>query len=260
MQTTPSSVSRKRKYILLAVWCALIAADVAGLIWNGVRLSQGTIGEAKFQKAALHFAISLATISAVFLAEALFRFRVSLPLAVCCCVFAFCANTVSNVFCMYDYFRYWDKVLHSLSGVLFAVIGMGLALLLLRDMKEGRRKVAAVVLIGFLIALAEGYLWEMFEFTVDSVDPSSNTQAWMDGMVQMGSGGEYDIPDGMYLISERRGGALMDTMTDLILNFAGALIVLVPCFIVFCRDADKMKAFAFTAAPRRKKTEKTQET
>lgn len=251
MQTTARF---HRKKLLFAVWATLIALDVAGLIWNGVRLGTNAIDFAKFSHVLMHFFISLGTISAVFLAEYVFRFRVSVPLAICCCIFAFCANTISNVFCMYDYFRRWDKILHSVSGILFAVIGLGLALLLVKNQPDGKRKVLTVILIAFLIVLAEGYLWEMFEFTVDTVDVNSNTQGWMDGLVQIGANGEYQIPDGMYLTSLRRGGAILDTMSDLILNFAGGLLFLIPCLVLFLKDTSRMQIFAFTTLPDSKKS------
>ena len=243
----------KRSIVLLGVWAVLIALDIAGLIWNIVRFQAGTLDGGGFSYALLHFFVSIGTISAIYIAEFVFRFRAGAPLVVCCALFAFFGNTVSNVWHMYDYFPRWDMVLHSLSGVLFAAVGLGLASLFMKDQPEGTRKVLACVLFTLFFSLAVGYLWEIFEFTVDSIDPSSSTQGWADGMIQMGADGAYDIPDGTYLVNSRRGTAILDTMEDMILHLCGTLVLLVPLFILFLKKPARMRTFAFTPAPRKTK-------
>ena len=243
----------KRSIVLLGVWAVLIALDIAGLIWNIVRFQAGTLDGGGFSYALLHFFVSIGTISAIYIAEFVFRFRAGAPLVVCCALFAFFGNTVSNVWHMYDYFPQWDMVLHSLSGVLFAAVGLGLASLFMKDQPEGTRKVLACILFTLFFSLAVGYLWEIFEFTVDSIDPSSSTQGWSDGMIQMGADGAYDIPDGTYLVNSRRGTAILDTMEDMILHLAGSLVILIPLFILFWKKPARMGAFAFVPLPRRQK-------
>lgn len=243
---------------LLSVWAVLIALDIAGLIWCTVRLNTGLLSQKNYSYSLLHFFVSIFTISAIFLAEWILRFRAGTPLAVCCMLFAFFGNTVSNVWRMYDVFPAWDTVLHSLSGVLFAAVGLGLATLLLQNQPEGKRKIAAVVLLALFFSLTVGYLWEIFEFTVDSIDPTSSTQGWSDGMIQMGSDGEYAIPDGTYLVDSRRGTAILDTMEDMILHLAGSLVLLIPLFVLFWKKPATLRAFTFTPLPRRNKQRSTQ--
>ena len=138
----------KRKILLLIVWAMLIALDAAGLVWNIVRFSAGTISEGSFSYSLLHFFVSIGTISVIFIAEWLLRFRAGTAIVICCMLFAFFGNTVSNVWHMYDYFPQWDMVLHSLSGVLFAVLGLGLASLLLRTQADGNAKVLSLILFA----------------------------------------------------------------------------------------------------------------
>ena len=114
---------RNRKLILVAVWAVLIALDAAGLIWCIVRLNTGTLSQGNFSYSLLHFFVSFASISGILLAEWVLRFRAGMPLVICCMLFGFFGNTVSNVWRMYDFFPAWDMVLHSLSGVLFAAVG-----------------------------------------------------------------------------------------------------------------------------------------
>lgn len=240
-----SSTRPSRRTILLAaVWAMLILLDFAGLFWNISRLSEGAIGTAKFYKTLLHFGISLFSISAVYLAQWLLCFRAGTPVVIACALFAFGGNTVANVWCMYDFFPAWDMVLHSLSGVLFAVLGLGLASVLLRNQPKGTRKLIATVLLALFCSLTIGYLWELFEFTVDTVDPASSTQGWADGILE-------SYPDGIYLVNSRRGTAILDTMEDMLLHLAGSLVTLVPLCVLFLKRPQTMDAFSFVPRPRR---------
>ena len=234
----------RRQIVLWSVWSALILADIGGLIRNIVRLETGTIAWGTFSYSLLHFFVSIGTISAVVIAEWLFRFRAGMPLVICCMLFAFIGNTVSNVWCIYEVFKDWDMILHTLAGVLFACIGLGLASVLLKDQPEGKRKVVAGVLFALFFSLAVGYLWEVYEFVVDSINPSMSTQGWADGIIE-------SYPDGTYLVNSRRGTAILDTMYDMIVHLAGSLVTLVPLLILFMKRPARMQAFAFTPCPRR---------
>ena len=244
---------RNRKIVLLAVWAVLIALDAAGLIWCIVRLNTGTLSQDNFSYSLLHFFVSFASISGILLAEWVLRFRAGMPLVICCMLFGFFGNTVSNVWRMYDFFPAWDMVLHSLSGVLFAAVGLGLGSLVTYNQPEGKLKIVAIVVFAFFFSLSVGFLWEIFEFTVDTVSPTSSTQGWAEGMIQMGSDGVYDIPDGTYLVDSRRGTAILDTMEDMILHLLGSLITLIPLAIVFWKRQSSLKAFSFLSLPRRDK-------
>ncbi len=244
---------RNRKIVLFAVWAVLIVLDAAGLIWCIVRLNTGTLSQDNFSYSLLHFFVSFASISGILLAEWVLRFRAGMPLVICCMLFGFFGNTVSNVWRMYDFFPAWDMVLHSLSGVLFAAVGLGLGSLVTYNQPEGKLKIVAIVVFAFFFSLSVGFLWEIFEFTVDTVSPTSSTQGWAEGMIQMGSDGVYDIPDGTYLVDSRRGTAILDTMEDMILHLLGSLITLIPLTIVFWKRQSSLKAFSFLPLPRRSK-------
>lgn len=244
---------RNRKIVLFAVWAVLIVLDAAGLIWCIVRLNTGTLSQDNFSYSLLHFFVSFASISGILLAEWVLRFRAGMPLVICCMLFGFFGNTVSNVWRMYDFFPAWDMVLHSLSGVLFAAVGLGLGSLVTYNQPEGKLKIVAIVVFAFFFSLSVGFIWEVFEFTVDTINPASSTQGWADGMIQMGSDGVYDIPDGTYLVDSRRGTAILDTMEDMILHLLGSLITLIPLTIVFWKRQSSLKAFSFLPLPRRNK-------
>lgn len=246
MHSTKRALS-KRTILLLSVWTVLILLNCAGLIHCIIRYQAGTLERTAFSYSLLHFFIGIVSISTIFLVEWLFRFRAGVPLVICCMVFAFCGNCVANVWRLYDVFPAWDMVLHSLSGVLFAAVGLGFASLLLSNQPLGKQKVITVILFTLFFSLSVGFLWEVFEFLVDTINPSSSTQGWAEGILE-------SFPDGTYLVSSRRGTAILDTMEDMILHLTGSLVTLIPLFIAFLKKPARMRSFAFTPLPRRKKT------
>ena len=131
--------------------------------------------------------------------------------------FAVAALCGGNLYDLYGALPFWDKILHTLSGPLFSIVGLSFALLLLRDMPEGTGKVLAAVLFALLFSLAVGYLWEVFEYAVDSLMPGGyNNQRWQNGVVGQ-------LPNGNYEVTEPRGSGLIDTMSDLICNLCGTV-------------------------------------
>ncbi|NQU99060.1 hypothetical protein HQ533_06395 [Candidatus Woesearchaeota archaeon] len=96
------------------------------------------------------------------------------------------------------YFRYpwWDLMLHSLSGIMIGLIGFMIVYSLYYTHKVVFAAHFAAV-FSFCFALAIGALWEIFEFTVDSVS-------------------------GVKLMQK---SGLIDTMWDLIVDAGGALLV-----------------------------------
>lgn len=99
------------------------------------------------------------------------------------------------------YFRYpwWDEALHTISGFLLGVVGFLLVYVLNEEPDvELSMRPGFVALFAFVFSLAMGGLWEIFEFGMDSV----------------------------FGLNMQRG-SLEDTMSDLIVDAAGALVVAV---------------------------------
>ncbi len=95
----------------------------------------------------------------------------------------------------YETFWWWDAVLHTGSGVILSFAGF---LLLYTKVKQGKLQASPILLgiIIFSLGLAFGVVWEIFEFAVDS----------------------------LFGTSMQKSG-LVDTMWDLIVDGAGALIM-----------------------------------
>lgn len=70
----------------------------------------------------------------------------------------------------YERFWWWDLLLHSSSGVLFAVFGFLSVLVLNEDPKAYLRLSPLFVsLMSFSFSIMTGTLWEIFEFTMDQL-------------------------------------------------------------------------------------------
>ena len=206
----------KRKRILILTLSVLALILLGGIVCTVVRYQNGAFEQGELLRRLWYAVLCIAMIAAVFLAELLFRIRFPLALEVSLMAFAVAALCGGNLYDLYGALPFWDKILHTLSGPLFSIVGLSFALLLLRDMPEGTGKVLAAVLFALLFSLAVGYLWEVFEYAVDSLMPGGyNNQRWQNGVVGQ-------LPNGNYEVTEPRGSGLIDTMSDLICNLCGA--------------------------------------
>lgn len=242
---THSDTKRKRILILTLSLLALIL--LGGIVCTVVRYRNGAFEQGELLRRLWYAVLCIAMIAAVFLAERLFRIRFSLALEVSLMVFAVAALCGGNLYDLYGILPFWDKVLHTLSGPLFSIVGLSFALLLLKEMPEGTGKVLAAVLFALLFSLAVGYLWEVFEYAVDSLMPGGyNNQRWQNGIVGQ-------LPNGNYEVTEPRGSGLIDTMNDLICNLCGTVAFLLPALFLFWRKPSRIDLFTLESRPARKK-------
>ena len=133
------------------------------------------------------------------------RFRIHIPpeLQLLAIGFVFASLFLGEVRDYYTRFWWWDIALHTSSGVLLGILGF----LLVHIMNETERievhmKPGFVAFFAFLFALGVGALWEIFEFTMDTLF-------------------------GMNMQKEMLGdpSGLTDTMWDLIVDAMGALAI-----------------------------------
>ncbi|MCC6675568.1 MAG: hypothetical protein IT436_00355 [Phycisphaerales bacterium] len=101
---------------------------------------------------------------------------------------------------MYYQFWWWDAVFHAGSGFLLGIVGWIVLFLLNKtDRLPPGIRPSFLCFFGVTFAVFIGVLWEIFEYTVDSLWPSVN------------------------MMSQESGVA--DTMNDLIINTIGAVVV-----------------------------------
>lgn len=123
-------------------------------------------------------------------------------------------------------FAFWDKGLHLVSSSLEVCLGLALFAVLVTPEIQAKISRTFVIFYAFCFSLLCGVLWEFYEFTCDSF--GMNLQRYMlNGHPKVGR------------------GALMDTMTDLLCDFAGALLFCIYLYFKFRKDPGSLKTFFF---------------
>lgn len=122
------------------------------------------------------------------------RFRVQIPpqfhlLAI---AFVFASLFLGEVRDYYTRYWWWDTALHTISGLMLGIIGFLLVHILNEVDKIGvHMKPGFVAFFAFMFAVGTGAIWEIFEFTMDSLfgmnmqkpmlrDPSGLTDTMFD--------------------------------------------------------------------------------
>jgi hypothetical protein len=120
-------------------------------------------------------------------------------------LFIFAAEILGEISEYYISVPGWDTMLHTINGFLAAAIGFALIDILNREDKFAiSMSPMFVALVAFCFSMTIGVLWEFFEFGMDmlfGMDMQKDTI--INGVVDIG---------------------LIDTMKDLLVNFAGAIV------------------------------------
>jgi len=178
-----------------------ITSRFAGIIYYGMRalvllsvvifLFRGDWGSA-FSAAFISFLMFLPS----FLKK---QYRIYLPfeLDLAIVMFIFLTLFLGSLGNFYEQISWWDDMLHFLSGIFFGILGF-IVIYLLNSEHIGKLNLTPffVSLFAICFSLALSVVWEIYEFAVDQT---------------LGFNMQRD--------------GLMDTMTDLIVNAVGALIV-----------------------------------
>jgi hypothetical protein len=128
------------------------------------------------------------------------RFKVYYPseFEIMILIFIFGSLYLGEVKDFYGIFWWWDIFLHTLSGMIIGFFAFSLVYILNKELSEIRLSPFFISLFSFSFALAMGVIWEMFEFTMDNV---------------------------FHVNMQRRETGVFDTMTDLIVDGVGALLI-----------------------------------
>lgn len=174
------------------------------------------------------------------------RMHIDLPdaLEVFILLFIFAAEILGEIQEYYLIFPFWDTVLHTINGFLFAAIGFSVVNILNRD-KDTSMSLSPfyMALTAFCFSMTIGVLWEFFEWTMDSffgldmqkdtiltafntvnLDPNGHNVAYpvrgvVDTILVYADGTQQRLGLGGYL-----DVGLHDTMMDLLVNLIGATI------------------------------------
>lgn len=85
-------------------------------------------------------------------------------------LFIFAAQFLGEINSYYHEFWWWDIMLHTLSGIILGIIGFLLVYILNKEEKvDVMLSPFFMALFSFAFAVSVGALWEIFEFSVDSI-------------------------------------------------------------------------------------------
>ena len=157
-------------------------------------------------------------------------------------IFIFCAEILGEIECYYIKYAYWDSILHTVNGFLFAAFGFCLVDLLNENQKiKFQLSPTFQALVAFCFSMTIGILWEFFEFSMDhllTLDMQKDTIIYGFQSVTLDSSAQ-NIPialrdivqttitcaDGsQQVINGYLDIGLTDTIKDLFVNFIGAVV------------------------------------
>lgn len=171
-------------------------------------------------------------------------FHIELPttLEIFAYVFVFCAEILGEIGNFYMHFPFWDTMLHTFNGFMFAAFGFCL-LDIFNKTKRFRFQLSpfSLALVAFCFSMTIGVLWEFFEFGADMI---LNTDMQKDTFVRIINSVSIEnalgekvthIKDVITTVIVTESGevvtlngyldiGLIDTVKDLFVNFVGAVI------------------------------------
>lgn len=174
------------------------------------------------------------------------RLKVDLPdvLELVILFFIFAAEIMGEIQEYYLVIPFWDTILHTINGFLFAAIGFSV-INLLNENKRVSLTLSPLymALTAFCFSMTIGVLWEFFEWGMDlyfGLDMQKDTIVTAFNSVTLDPGGHNiayhvrDVADTVLVFSDGSrknlalGGyldtGLYDTMMDLLVNFVGAVM------------------------------------
>ena len=139
------------------------------------------------------------------------RYRIDIPVEfeILVVVFVYASLFLGEVGNFYVRFWWWDILLHGISAVGFGFVGFMILFILYKRGKVQARPMW-IAIFSFCFAVAIGAVWEIFEFGMDS-----------------------------FLGMNMQKSGLVDTMWDLIVNGAGALLASIIGFL-YLKGEDKV--------------------
>ncbi len=156
--------------------------------------------------------------------------------------FIFAAEILGEINHYYVRIPWWDTILHTINGFLFAAVGFSLVYLLNRGSENFNLTPFYLTLVAFCFSMTIGVIWEFFECSMDlffhmdmqkdfivsqfasvSLDPEQagnviQVQDIIDTVIHTQTGETFTVQDGYLDIG------ILDTMKDLLVNLIGAVV------------------------------------
>lgn len=156
------------------------------------------------------------------------KFKLEIPNTVFCfyLVFLWASIFLGEVQNFYYKFKYWDLILHTLSGIMIGFIGFSIVDILNNENEHVSLNPFFVAFFAFCFAIALGVVWEIYEFFCDGFI-KTNMQ-------------KYALESGIKLIGR---DAVSDTMGDLIVDGIGSLVASIIGYISIKYDKSYLNTF-----------------
>lgn len=167
------------------------------------------------------------------------KLKIDLPnaLEILMILFVFAANVMGELASFYEKLPFWDTALHTINGFICAGVGFGMVEIMNRNEKV-RLSLSPlfVCLFSFCFSMTAGTVWEFFEFAADSffgkdmqkdtVVHTINSFLLSDSgtMTTIKNIGSTSVNGHLLGIDGYLDIGLIDTMKDLLVNFAGAVV------------------------------------
>lgn len=194
------------------------------------------------------------------------KFNIELPtmLEIVILLLIFSAQILGEIGGYYDQYPYWDTMLHTTSGFIFAAVGFSMVDILNQNSKtKFNLSPLYVALTAFCFSMTVGILWEFFEFSADVIfktDMQKDTIIHSFASTLLSNKGEAVIVDGIKSVAVNGKDlgvngyidvGLYDTMEDLFVNFIGAIVFSV-IGAVYTKHRGRKKSIAENFIPKLK--------
>ena len=183
----------------------------------------------------LQYVVILAILTLPIVLRKRFMIQIPLMITVMCALFGFVAMVMGDGLNFYGKYSWWDSVLHLFSSCVLAFVGLWIITIIFEKQDQlvlnNKLFLSLYVLI---FGLSCGAVWEVCEYAYDAFC-GTNTQQFM-ATTTASITTVADIP----LCGHE---ALRDTMTDLILDLVGSLLISIHVFFRY----DKLIAMHYTA-------------
>ena len=144
------------------------------------------------------------------------NFEVSVEVHISVTAFAFLGLVLGDGLNFYGKIGWWDSLLHFTSGIILSFIALWLLQMLILRRKYLFMHRALLYIFVVAFSLAVGAVWELCEYTVDDIFHTNNQQYMATTRATIVSSDDEPLEG---------HDALADTMKDLALDLAGAILV-----------------------------------
>lgn len=222
---------------LIVFYCVFLSFVVAA-VFGIVEFINGTL----VMSQAIFRVLFIPLICLPYVLKKIFKVTFSKFASITFYLFMFLSAFLGTCVGLYSTVPAWDVFIHFLMGCLLAVYSIYVLNYTIYKKDKSRHNLFFTFLFMLLFAMAICAMWEIYEFAGDVIF-GLNSQ-------------RYATVDGVKLIGQE---ALLDTMIDICIGFAGAIVGMI--FVAIMRKVNKrfLKGFTITKLKHKEEVENIEE-